>query len=474
MYDVVIIGGGVVGCAVARELSKYKLAVALLEKSDDVAGGASKANSGIVHAGYDALPCTLKARFNLEGNKIYPSLAKELGVPFQNIGSLVLANSGGLPALEKLAERGAANGVEGLEIFGRDKLVKAEPFVADEVAYGLFAPTASIVSPYEMTVALAEFAAVNGVKFEFECAAENIEKTAFGYRIHTEKGAFETRVLVNAAGAGARTVNKMCGGEDFEDEFVRGDYIVLDNVERKKYIHTCFPLPDERGKGCLVSPTADGNVIAGPTAIPVKSAEETATTREGIQYIKEQSKRIIKNINFGKTIRVFSGLRVIVGEDFVIRREGSLVTLAGICSPGLTAAPAIAKHVAEELIPQTGLVLGKKAKTAPRPIPPVTREMGIGEWNALIAKDSAYSKIVCRCEKVTEGEIFAALDSPLKPRSLDALKRRVRVGMGRCQGGFCTPRLMEIMSKRLDIPFECITKKGKGSEIAVCKIKEGL
>jgi len=472
MYDVLIIGGGIIGCAVARELSKYKLDVALLEKEEDVSCGASKANSGIVHAGYDAEPNTKKALFNVLGSKMYPTLASELGVPYKNVGSLVLGDKNGLDKLKLLLDRGEKNGVSGLEILSRQKLLEIEPNIADEVEYGLYAPTAAIVSPYQMTVALAEQAAINGVKFELNCKIEKIENKDKFYTVFTDKGKFETKILVNAAGYGADKISEMCGGPKIDYIFTRGDYFVLDTVERKKYNHTCFPLPNEKGKGCLVSPSADGNVIIGPTAINVSHGDDTATQAEGLNYVKNDTARITKNINFRNIIRVFSGVRAIAGDDFIIRLDKNLVTLAGICSPGLSSAPAIAKHVAEELIPTTGINLIKKENFASRYIPPVTREMPKEEWKKLIAVNPAYSKIVCRCEKVTEGEILDALNSPLKPRSLDAVKRRARAGMGRCQGGFCTSRIMEIINRECGVPFTKITKKGSGSEIVVCKIKE--
>lgn len=472
MYDVLIIGGGVIGCAIARELTKYKLDVVLLEKEEDVSCGASKANSGIVHAGYDAEPNTKKALFNVLGSHMYPDLARELGVPYKNIGSLVLGDRNGLEKLKELLARGIKNGVKGLEILDRKKLLEIEPNIADEVEYGLYAPTAAVVSPYQMTVALAEQAAVNGAKFELDCYISKIEKNKTGYTVFTNKGQFDAKVLINAAGYGADKISEMCNGPKIDYVFTRGDYFVLDTVERKKYNHTCFPLPNEKGKGCLVSPSADGNVIVGPTAINVKLGDDTATQAEGLNYVKQDTARIIKNVNFRNVIRVFSGVRAVAGNDFIIRQDDNLITVAGICSPGLSSAPAIAKHVAEELVTKAGLKLVKKENFIPRYIPPVTREMSKKEWEKLIAVNPAYSKIVCRCEKVTEGEIIDALNSPLKPKSLDAVKRRARAGMGRCQGGFCTSRVMEIINRECGVPFTEITKKGKGSEIVVCEIKE--
>lgn len=474
MYDVIVIGGGIVGCAILRELSKYELKCLLLEKEEDVSCGCSKANSGIVHAGYDAERGTLKAKFNVLGNKMYFPLAKELQVPIKKVGSLVLARESGLDALKVLLERGVSNGVEGLEILDRTQLLAIEPNIADCIEFGLYAPSAGIVSPYEMTIALAEQAAYNGAEVLLDSEVVSAEKSVDGFTIKTAKGSYSCHTLINAAGYGADKINQMLDGVRLDYKFARGDYFILDSIERNKFNHTCFPLPDERGKGVLVSPTADGNIIVGPTSITVENGDDTAVGKEGLDYIRANVPNMLKNVNLGKVIRVFSGVRAISGNDFVIQKQAdnNLITVGGICSPGLTSAPAIADYVVNELVPQTQLKLNKKLTFVKRPYRPVTRELTKEQWQELIATDPSYAKMVCRCEKITEGEILASLDSPILPKSLDALKRRVRVGMGRCQGGFCSPRVMEILCNHLHLPYDKITKKGADSEIVVGKIKE--
>ncbi len=473
MLDVIIIGGGIVGCALLRELSKYKLNCLLLEKEEDVAVSCTKANSGIVHAGYDPAPDTKKARFNLLGNLMYKDLAKQLGVAFEQCGSLVLANGQGLPLLKELLERGKINSVKNLEILNREQILEIEPNIADEIFYALYAPTAGIVSPYEMAIALAEQAVINGAEIKLNSQVTNIISSPYGYTVKTGDRQYQCKYLVNAAGYGASQINIMAGGREIPYTFLRGEYYILDTSERKYFNHTCFPLPDHRGKGVLVSPTAEGNIIVGPSSLPVQSGGDGAVKKEGLDFIKNSVSRVMKNVNFSKVIRVFSGVRAVSGEDFIIEREGNLITLAGICSPGLTAAPAIARYAVEELLTGAGLKLVKKEEYLPRPRKIITKELSKEELQQLIKQNPAYSKMVCRCEKITEGEIIDALNSPLKPLSLDAVKRRVRAGMGRCQGGFCTPRVMEIISRRANIPFDIVTKKGGQSTVIVGSVKEG-
>ena len=474
MYDIIVIGGGIVGSAILRKLSHTDRKVLLLEKYDDVACGSSRANSGIVHAGYDAEEGTNKAKFNVLGNRMYFDLAKELNVPCQRIGSLVLADREGKKDLEILLERGKKNGVEGLRIVEKEELRRMEPNVSEKMEYGLYAPSAGVVSPYEMTVALAEQAVLNGAEIRFEEEVLHSEFSDGKFTVRTEKGTYESKVLINCAGFGAAAINRDLGERELRQVYKRGDYFILDNSERRYFRHTCFPLPTAAGKGVLVSPTADGNVIVGPTSVPVESGTDTAVRAEGLAEIRRSVGKMMDNVNFSKGIRVFAGVRTSVEKDFVIENgiNPNFIMVAGICSPGLTAAPAIAEYVTGELLKKTDLSYSWKNSYIKRPKAPVTRELTESQWKALIEKDPSYGRIVCRCEKITEGEILDALDSPLKPRSLDALKRRVRTGMGRCQGGFCTPKIMEIISKHCGLKPEEITKSGKGSEIVIGNIKE--
>ena len=474
-FDVIVIGGGVVGTAVLRSLSAYKAKVLLLEKSSDVATGASRANSGIVHAGYDAESGTKKAYFNVKGAAMFPALTAALHVPYKMVGSLVAAKEGGLPALEELKERGIKNGVK-VEILSREEIVKLEPNISPEIAYALYAPEAGVVSPYKLTIAQADHAVVNGAEIRLEEKVTYLAKAEGGFEIRTEKGEYFASYVVNAAGAGACEVNALIGERTPEETHAVGDYYILDSKEAGVVNTVVFPLPDEKGKGILVAPTADGNVILGPTSrkVPHDKAEENEVTRDGLALVRAGVSRLIPKVNLRSVIRVYAGTRTAIGKDFIIE-ESSLCPryfmLLGICSPGLTSAPAIGEYVAE----QAAASLGLSKKEAMKPLPPRFRltESTEEEIREKVNADSAFGRIVCRCEKVTEGEILAAIRSPLPARTVDAVKRRVRAGMGRCQGGFCRPRVMEILSREYGLPLSEIRMGEKGSEIAPYEVKDG-
>ena len=475
VYDVIVIGGGVVGTAVLRSLSAYHSKVLLLEKSSDVACGSSRANSGIVHAGYDAETGTKKAYFNVKGAAMYPSLTAELDVPYKKVGSLVAARKDGLPALTVLRDRGIANGVD-VRIIERNEILALEPNIADDIVYALYAPEAGIVSPYQLTIAQADHAVVNGAEVRLEEKVIAIDKTQGGFVVRTEKSEYSARYVVNAAGAGGAEVNVLVGEEAYVETHAVGDYFILDRKESGVVRTVVFPLPDERGKGILVAPTVDGNVILGPTSrkVPHEEAEENAVTAEGLQYVREGVARLMKNVNVRSAIRVYAGTRTAIGSDFIIEEsekvEGFYMIL-GICSPGLTSAPAIGECVAEEIA--TKLSLAKKDSMLPLPASFRFREATPQEIALKAQEDPAFGRIVCRCEKVTEGEIVRAVHSPVPARTVDAVKRRVRAGMGRCQGGFCQPRVMEILSRELGIPMTSIRKGDAGSEIAPYEVKDG-
>ncbi|MEG1711196.1 MAG: NAD(P)/FAD-dependent oxidoreductase [Clostridia bacterium] len=474
MYDIIVIGGGVVGCAILRELSRYKIKSLLIEKQEDVGCGSSKANSGIVHAGYDAEEGTLKAKFNLAGNEMYKALCNELNVPFKQIGSLVLSNSDKLDEIKKLYNRGLKNGIVGMEILNRQEIIKIEPNVADEIEYALYAPTAAIVSPYELTVALAQQAIVNESEILLGREIVDIVWNGKNFVIIDNIGnEYESLVVINSAGYASEKMCALIGEQSEKTTYKRGDYFILDSAEGDKFKHVCFPLPDEKGKGILVSPTAEGNIIVGPTNITVERGDDTAVEEDALELIKTKAISMVKNLNFKKVIRVFAGVRSICGNDFIIKngKNPNFIKLQGICSPGLTSAPSIAKYVVENLMKNTQVTLVAKNEFKSLPKRIITRNLSKQEWAMLIESRSDYAHIVCRCEKITEGEINDCLNGPLPPKSLDALKRRVRTGMGRCQGGFCSPRVMEIFSKFYNIPLEDVTKCGKGSEIVVGGIK---
>jgi glycerol-3-phosphate dehydrogenase len=476
MYDVIVIGGGIIGCNILYNLSRYNLSTVLLEANEDLSTETTKANSGIIHAGYDCKAGTLKARFNLEGNKKMYELCRYLGVPHKKIGSLVLSDKQGLSELVALLENGGLNGVEGLKIIERSEILKIEPNISDNIKYALFAPSAGIVSPYLLALSLAKFAVRNGARVLLNktvCAVAR-EKNAFA--VSTADGRYRAKVVINAAGGRAADINKLIGAEAFSTEFRRGDYHLLDASEYGFAHSVCFQRPSKLGKGVLLSPTADGNLIAGPTSIAVDRYDDTATQSDALNYIKTKIAESFKNVKFNKTIRVFAGVRAICGEDFAVaesKLQPNFIYAAGICSPGLTSAPAIADYITGELLPKT--ILGARAEKTKfaKPVPqPVVRNMDAASLNALIKRDGRYGRIICACESVTEGEIAACLKDKVPPTTLDGLKRRLRTGMGRCQGGFCTEKIIKIMAKLLKVPATKISKRGEGSEVILSGKKD--
>lgn len=468
-YDICIIGGGIIGAEIARNLTDKSLKVCLCEATADIAcGGATKANSGIVHAGFDCHVGTLKAKMNVLGSEMYPDLCKRLGVPINNCGALVVGREQDLPILENLLAQGIENGVKELSIITRDEILKHAKTLNEEIKYALEAKTSSVISPYLMAIACAEEAAINGCDFYFESRVTAIEKTADGFEIAAGENKINAKAVINAAGAGSLEVNQIAGAEEFPLRFARGEYLLLDLTEKGFVDLTMFPLPTEKGKGVLVSPTEHGNIILGPTAIDCK-ADETVVSLEGLDYIRGSVDSMVKNVNLRKNIRVFAGNRVVSGDDFVIKTSEKVedyIYLGGICSPGLSSAPAIGEYVAN-LVEKLGFKLKENSNFKKRAPYHQTLKMSDEELAALIKEDSRFGKIVCRCEKITEGEIVEAINSPLKPKTVDGVKRRVRAGMGRCQGGFCMPRVMELIAEEGEIAIEEVTKFGQGSNILI-------
>lgn len=469
MYDVIIIGAGVSGAAAARELSRYQAKIAVLEREEDVCCGTSKANSAIVHAGYDAEPGSLKAKLNVRGNFLMEKLSGELDFPFRRNGSMVLCMAEeNFPRLKKLYEKGITNGVEGLKILSRDEALKMEPNLNEEVYAALYAPTGGIVCPFGLNIALAENAAANGAEFHFNTEVLHIEKKEDIWEVRTNGGTFQTKYVVNAAGVYADQLHNMVSETKLHIRARRGDYCLLDKSAGNHVSHTIFALPDQYGKGVLVSPTIHGNLILGPTAIDIENKEGTNTTREGLDQVLSRAGRSVKNIPFRQVITSFAGLRAHEdGEDFVIGEipdAPGFIDCAGIESPGLTSAPAIGERIAEILRDKMNLkekedfISCRKGITDPKTLSPE-------EHAELIRKNPAYGTIICRCEKISEGEIVDAIRRPLGAKSLDGVKRRVRAGMGRCQGGFCSPKVMEILSRELNIPLDEVTKSGGNSRI---------
>ena len=480
MYDVIVIGAGVTGCSIARELSRYELDLLVLEKEEDVCCGTSKANSAIIHAGHDAAPGSLKARFNVEGNAMMDRLSEELDFPFQRNGSLVLCfDKAQLPELEALAERGRQNGVSGLRIVSGDELKELEPAVSDQAAAALFCPTGGIVCPFNMTVAYAENAFENGAQFLFNTAVKQIlPGTAPGsWRVVTASGeTFETRCIVNAAGVYADELHNMVSARRLSITPRRGEYQLLDKKAGTLVSHTIFQLPGKMGKGILVTPTVHGNLLVGPTAENLSDKESVNTTQAGLLEVMEKGALSVPSLPRNLTITSFAGLRASeAGGDFVIGEAADapgFFDCAGIESPGLSSAPAIGVFLAKQVAAK--LSLPEKTDFNPRRKGiPCVASASPDELRALIAKDPSYGVVVCRCETVTEGEIKNAIRRPLGARSLDGVKRRTRAGMGRCQAGFCSPKVMELLEKELSADPLTVSKHGAVSELLTGYTREG-
>lgn len=479
MYDVIIIGGGVVGCSIARELSKYDIKVALIEKEDDVAsGGASKANSAILHAGYDPLPGTLKAKLNVKGNEMFDELCKDLDVPMKRVGSLVAAFSKDeVESLYKLYDRGLKNGVKKMSIISGDMVKEIEPNINDTIVAALYAKTAGIICPYGFVIALAENAAQNGVEFIFNQEVISIKKEEDGFIVKTQSNEYFSKYVVNAAGLYSDVINDMVGGKHFTVHPRKGEYLILDKEEGYIANTVIFQVPTKMGKGILVSPTVDGNLLIGPTAEDIEDKEFRGTTAEGLEKAILGAKKSVAKFNERKTITQFTGVRSVPdveGEDFIIGESDvkGFINVAGIESPGFTSSPAIAEMVVQ-ILKDSGLKMAEKDNFNPKRKPVIRfNELTDEERNELIKKDPSYGRVICRCETVTEGEIIDAIRRPVGAKSIDGVKRRVRAGMGRCQGGFCSPRVLEILSRELNIDPLDVTKFGGKSNILTAKAKE--
>ena len=478
MYDVIIIGAGVSGAAIARELSRYQAKICVIEKEEDVCCGTSKANSAIVHAGYDAAPGTLKAKLNVRGNQMMGRLAEELDFAFKRNGSLVLCrDEEELPALQALYERGLTNGVSDMRILSREEVLSLEPNVTDDVCAALYAPTGGIVCPFELNIAMAENAYTNGVEFQFDTKVEEITKLEEGYELRTDKGIFQAKCVVNAAGVYADEIHNMVSEKKIHITPRRGDYCLLDKSAGSHVERTIFALPGKMGKGILVTPTVHGNLLVGPTAVDVEDKEGVNTTGEGLEQVIEKAGMNVKNLPMKQVITSFAGLRAHEdGDDFVIGEAEdaeNFIDCAGIESPGIASCPAVGEMVAQLVRDRMGLM--EKAdfiSTRKGIVKPGT--LSKEERNALIRENPAYGSIVCRCEMITEGEIIDAIRRPLGAKSLDGVKRRTRAGMGRCQSGFCSPRTMEILAREQNKSMSDITKSGGKSRMIVGTNKDTL
>lgn len=477
-YDVIIIGGGVSGAASARELSRYKVKACVFEKEEDVCCGTSKANSAIAHAGYDAATGSLMAKLNVRGNEMMEQLSKDLDFPFKRNGSMVICLSEeDMPNLQALYDRGIANGVKGLQILNKEEVLEMEPNITDDVYAALYAPTGGIVCPFNMNIAFAENAYMNGVDFKFNTEVEDIKKLDEGFELHTNNGVYTAKCVVNAAGVHADKLHNMVSEKKIHITARRGDYCLLDKGAGKHVSKTIFALPGKFGKGILVTPTVHGNLLLGPTAIDIEDKEGTNTTRDGLDQVIAKAGMNVKNLPMRSVITSFAGLRAHEdGHEFIIEEvedAKGFIDCAGIESPGLTSCPAIGEMVANILKEKMGLeekedfIATRKGILNPEDL---TKEERI----ALIKENPAYGNIICRCEMITEGEIIDAIKRPLGAKSLDGVKRRTRAGMGRCQSGFCSPRTMEIIARECNVSMFDITKSGGDSKIVVGTNKDTL
>ena len=469
MYDVMIIGAGVTGSAIARELMRKKRKVAVLERCSDICEGTSKANSGIVHAGFDATPGTLKAKMNVQGSKRMEALSKELDFSYKRNGSLVLCfEDADRSKLEELLEKAEKNGVEGCQIISGDEVRQMEPQVSDQVVAALYAPAGGIVCPFGLTIALAENACANGVQFFLNQEVQNIVKKDGYYEVCTQDHVYETKLVVNAAGVYADVFHNMVSEKKIRITPRKGEYYLLDKKAGTTVHHTIFQIPGAYGKGVLVTPTTHGNLLVGPTAVDIEEKEGTNTTKTGLDEVAQKAVRSVPNLPLRQVITSFAGLRAHEdGHEFIIREvedaEG-FFDCAGIESPGLTSAPAIGELVAELV---TGYLCAKKKQHFEEKRKGLVNPKNLSReaYQELIRENPSYGNVICRCETVTEGEIVEAIHRLIPAKSLDGVKRRTRAGMGRCQAGFCSPKTMEILAREWKVPMETITKAGKDSRL---------
>lgn len=477
-YKVIIIGAGVSGAAIARELSRYEVKCLVLDKEEDVCCGTSKANSAIIHAGYDAANGSMMAKMNVEGNAMMTKLAEDLDIPFKRNGSLVLCFSEeDMPGLQKLYDNGVANGVPNLQILKKEEVLAMEPNVSDAVYAALYAPTGGIVCPFHLNMALAENACANGVEFRFDTEVLDIEKAEQGFVVKTNQGEITTDYVINAAGVYADKFHNMVSKKKIHITPRRGEYLLLDKTAGSHVKNTIFSLPSKFGKGVLVTPTVHGNLLVGPTATDIEDKEGTCTSAEGLNDVITKAGINVKNLPLRQVITSFAGLRAhednhefILGE---VEDAPGFINCAGIESPGLSSCPAIGKYIADLMKEKMNLKEKENfIETRKGILNPA--ELSLEERNQLVKENPAYGNMICRCEMITEGEIIDAVNRPLGAKSLDGVKRRTRAGMGRCQGGFCSPRVMEIIARERGVAITEVTKSGGESKLIVGVNKESF
>lgn len=476
MYDVAIIGAGITGCSIAYELGKYNINAVVIEKENDVSVGTTKANSAIIHGGYDPKPGTLMAKYNVKGNVYTKELCEKLDVPFKQIGALVVAFSEEeKKTLDELKERGKQNGVPDMEIWDKEKLQKEEPNVSDEAVAALLSPNVGIVSPWELAIALAEVAVQNGVDLKLNTEVTGIEKKDDTYEIATNNGTVEAKYICNAAGIFADKVNEFVNEKTFEINPNRGEYYLLDKSQGELVNHVIFQCPNEKGKGVLVAPTVHGNLIVGPDSQPT-SGNDTSTSSTGLNFVRNTALKSVPGINFRESIRNFAGVRArTVEHDFHIyedEKNKGFINIGGMESPGLSSATAVALDIVK-MLEKSGLVLEAKEDIVDTRKVNRFKKLSHEDRAKLVESNPLYGKIICRCETVTEGEIVDAIHRPIPATSIDAVKRRCNAGMGRCQGGFCGPRVQEIISRELNIPLKDVPQDRIGMDIITGETKDG-
>ena len=472
MYDVLIIGCGIMGASCAYYLSRYNLRVAVLEQHNDVCCETTRANSAIIHAGYDPKPGTLCAEYNVHGSELAKEICEKLDVAYKQIGSLVVAFSESeLETLNVLYDRGVTNGVPNMRIIGQDELREMEPNISDSALGALYAPSAAIVNPWEYGIAMAETAVVNGAEIFLNTKVEDIKSENGVWKLITNNGEYTAKYVINAAGVYSDDIHNIVAEPTFKITPSAGEYYLLDKVEGTRVNHVIFQCPNELGKGVLVAPTVHGNLIVGPNAV-ASEKDDTSTKTSSLDFVRERAQKSIPSINFRENIRNFTGVRANSdADDFIIDFAAeNFMDLGGIKSPGLSAAPAIAEGVIGKLA-EKGLPLNEKVNFVDTREHIRFKELSQEEKNNLISKNSAYGRVVCRCETITEGEIIAALKSPIPPVSLDGIKRRAGTGMGRCQGGFCGPKVLEIMAYNNEVEPEAILQDDTGSYILTGETK---
>lgn len=474
IYDVVIIGAGVMGCAVARALSRYKIDVAVLEKAHDIGEGSSKANSGIIQAGFHARGGSLKGRSCVDGNALFPALVKELDVPYKNSGGLMVAfNDEGIEKLREKAARAVQSGAAPLPIISGDEARAREPRLSERVVAAMVAPTTGIISPFDLVYATAQNAEANGVEFFFNSEVERIEhsQSSKPYLLHLKDGStIGVRCVANMAGENANTLDAQVKPADYVVKPRVGEFLVLDKQDPATAItHVIYQAEENDEGGALLAPTVEGNLVAGPTSRDVKNYHDTATTQAGLNHVWRVAQKIIPDLDKSTVITNFAGVRTNIvnvekeKKDFVVRASAErFVSALGIKNPGMTSSPKLARLVVDLLVKE-GLTLEPDPLFEPRrkAYVPFLKSKA-SRQKALVKSDESYGTIICRCEQITEGDIRAILRAPFAPTTMDGLKRRLRVGMGRCQGGFCLPRAVSVLAQEAKKPAAFIKKGEQG------------